>query len=162
MVRWGTISRAKLQIARQMDNLRGQSRRIVRPEAKKRRPPQACVQCYRRKLKCGRESPACSRCVKAGHGQECTYRGESRPDLAGRNAFPVPPVTTEETNNILRVSEQTQLSSYASPHLRSTQTLHDERMTHLKGQGTTTKFYGFSYHLNLYQQVKQLLVTNGV
>jgi hypothetical protein len=143
-----------------MDRVRGQPRRIVRPEAKRRRPPRACVQCYGRKLKCGRESPACSRCVKAGHGQECAYRGESRPDLPAPSAVPGPPVTTGEISSTLRVVAQPELLSYSSPHAQTPQPLRDERMTHLKGQGTTTRFYGCSYHLNLYQQVRYFGDTN--
>lgn len=143
-----------------MDRVRGQPRRLVRPEAKRRRPPRACVQCYQRKIKCGRESPACSRCMKAGLGPECTYRGESRPDLPGSSVIAGPPVSTEKTSHTLEVLGQMEPSSYSSPHAQTPQTFQNKRMIHLRGQGTTTKFYGFSYHLNLYQQVRYFRGTN--
>ena len=40
---------------------------------KRRRIALACLDCRRRKLKCDRIYPACSRCQKAGHPDTCTY-----------------------------------------------------------------------------------------
>ena len=40
---------------------------------KRRRIALACLDCRRRKLKCDRIFPACSRCQKAGHPETCTY-----------------------------------------------------------------------------------------
>ena len=40
---------------------------------KRRRIALACLDCRRRKLRCDRVYPACSRCQKAGHPDTCTY-----------------------------------------------------------------------------------------
>ncbi len=42
-------------------------------EHKRRRKALSCYDCRRRKLKCDRTFPACSRCVKAGLASACTY-----------------------------------------------------------------------------------------
>ena len=42
-------------------------------EHKRRRKALSCYDCRRRKLKCDRTFPACSRCVKAGLARACTY-----------------------------------------------------------------------------------------
>ncbi|KAF2239068.1 hypothetical protein EV356DRAFT_161994 [Viridothelium virens] len=43
------------------------------PIAKRKRKAFSCYDCRRRKLKCDREHPACSRCRKAGHADTCRY-----------------------------------------------------------------------------------------
>jgi hypothetical protein len=40
---------------------------------KRRRRTVACTQCRNRKLKCDREYPTCSRCIKSGTPARCTY-----------------------------------------------------------------------------------------
>ncbi|KAI9705774.1 MAG: hypothetical protein M1820_005022 [Bogoriella megaspora] len=40
---------------------------------KRKRKAFSCYDCRRRKLKCDREHPACSRCIKAGHADTCRY-----------------------------------------------------------------------------------------
>ncbi|KAL1968192.1 hypothetical protein VTN77DRAFT_2027 [Rasamsonia byssochlamydoides] len=40
---------------------------------KRRRRTVACTQCRTRKLKCDREYPTCSRCIKSGTPAKCTY-----------------------------------------------------------------------------------------
>lgn len=40
---------------------------------KRRRLALSCVDCRRRKVKCGRELPSCVRCVRGGHGDSCKY-----------------------------------------------------------------------------------------
>ncbi|ETN42487.1 uncharacterized protein HMPREF1541_01643 [Cyphellophora europaea CBS 101466] len=40
---------------------------------KRRRLALSCVDCRRRKVKCGRELPSCVRCIKGGHGDACKY-----------------------------------------------------------------------------------------
>lgn len=40
---------------------------------KRRRRTVACTQCRSRKLKCDREYPTCSRCIKSGTPAKCTY-----------------------------------------------------------------------------------------
>ena len=42
-------------------------------EHKRRRKALSCYDCRRRKLKCDRKFPACSRCVKASLASACTY-----------------------------------------------------------------------------------------
>ena len=41
--------------------------------SKRRRIALACLDCRRRKLKCDRTYPACTRCQKRGHAASCTY-----------------------------------------------------------------------------------------
>lgn len=41
--------------------------------SKRRRLALSCVDCRRRKVKCGRETPACVRCVRGGLGEKCQY-----------------------------------------------------------------------------------------
>jgi hypothetical protein len=43
-------------------------------ERKRKRDVLSCVDCRRRKLKCDRGYPACSRCVKGGIAAACTYQ----------------------------------------------------------------------------------------
>lgn len=46
----------------------------VQPSINKRkRKALSCYDCRRRKLRCDRELPSCARCVKAGHGDTCSY-----------------------------------------------------------------------------------------
>jgi Fungal specific transcription factor domain/Fungal Zn(2)-Cys(6) binuclear cluster domain len=40
---------------------------------KRRRLALSCVDCRKRKVKCGRETPACVRCVRGGYGDKCQY-----------------------------------------------------------------------------------------
>ena len=41
--------------------------------SKRRRLALSCVDCRRRKVKCGRETPACVRCTRGGYGDKCLY-----------------------------------------------------------------------------------------
>lgn len=41
--------------------------------SKRRRIALACLDCRRRKLRCDRIYPACTRCQKGGHASSCTY-----------------------------------------------------------------------------------------
>lgn len=131
------------------------SHRVIKAGVKKRRPPLACIQCYQRKLKCGREFPSCGRCLKAGNAGKCTYRGSSKEYGSGlgvlndgnpgaTGAMPLPlrtPVSFTETLEGNRPASN----------------LHG-KMTHLKGQEAMTKFYGYSYPLNFYQQVRRTFI----
>lgn len=47
------------------------------PAAKRRRIAFSCLDCRRRKLKCDRIFPSCSRCQKGGHPESCTYDTEA-------------------------------------------------------------------------------------
>jgi hypothetical protein len=42
-------------------------------ERKRRRKALSCYDCRRRKLRCDREYPSCSRCQKAGQAESCIY-----------------------------------------------------------------------------------------
>ena len=44
---------------------------------KRRRIAFSCLDCRRRKLRCDRLYPACSRCQRAGHPQSCNYDSEA-------------------------------------------------------------------------------------
>ncbi|KND91084.1 putative transcriptional regulatory protein, partial [Tolypocladium ophioglossoides CBS 100239] len=148
---------ATQRVNRTMNRARG-TQRIVRPGLKKRRPPLACIQCYRRKIKCGRELPACSRCVKAGHGHECAYRGDSSLPVPNYGDHS-PPLGTDEI-----VSRAPAAGEIGTPLIHSSpaketgipRTTPGVGMMHFKGRETSTKFYGFSYHLNFYQQFPDL------
>lgn len=52
------------------------------PAAKRRRIALACLDCRRRKLKCDRKFPSCSRCNKGGHADKCTYDPDAVETLA--------------------------------------------------------------------------------
>ena len=41
--------------------------------SKRRRLALSCVDCRRRKVKCGRELPTCVRCIKGGNADNCQY-----------------------------------------------------------------------------------------
>jgi Fungal Zn(2)-Cys(6) binuclear cluster domain len=45
-------------------------------ERKRRRKALSCYDCRRRKLRCDREYPSCSRCQKAGQADSCIYESE--------------------------------------------------------------------------------------
>ncbi|KAJ5887683.1 hypothetical protein N7495_007724 [Penicillium taxi] len=136
-----------------MDRATTSSQRIVKPSVKKRRPPLACLQCYQRKLKCGREFPSCSRCAKTGNIDRCTYRGNLTVSsslngmLSDDNSASTGAITT---------SLRTPVSLPETPERHPAFSHRDAKMTHLKGQEATTKFYGYSYPLNFYQQFTEL------
>ncbi|CCT64804.1 uncharacterized protein FFB20_10888 [Fusarium fujikuroi] len=130
-----------------MNRLPTNSQRVVKPGVKKRRPPLACVQCYQRKLKCGRELPACSRCSKAGNADECIYRGDKGRHTSADGLSNDGP---SGASSALERSSTETLGKHAAS------ASHEVDMTHLEGQGNSTKFYGYSYPLNLYQQFADL------
>ena len=47
------------------------------PAPKRRRIAFSCLDCRRRKLRCDRVFPSCSRCQKGGHPESCTYDSEA-------------------------------------------------------------------------------------
>ena len=51
--------------------------------SKRRRIALACLDCRRRKLKCDRNFPACTRCQRSGHPAECIYDPEAIETIAG-------------------------------------------------------------------------------
>lgn len=53
-------------------------------EHKRRRKALSCYDCRRRKLKCDRTFPACSRCVKAGLASACTYAFDEAESATGK------------------------------------------------------------------------------
>lgn len=133
------------------------SQRVVKPSAKKRRPPLACIQCYQRKLKCGRELPSCSRCLKTGNADSCTYRG----NLAKSSS--VDGMLSDDHSGsagAVAMSSQTPVSLTETPGRPRASSDRNGKMTHLKGQEAITKFYGYSYPLNFYQQVRHTISYN--
>ena len=54
---------------------------LNQPPRKRRRAALSCLDCKRRKVKCDRGYPACSRCQKGGHANTCTYE-TAPPDFA--------------------------------------------------------------------------------
>jgi Fungal Zn(2)-Cys(6) binuclear cluster domain len=134
------------------------SQRVVKPSAKKRRPPLACIQCYQRKLKCGRELPSCSRCSKTGNADSCTYRSNKATSsslngmsIDGHSGSAAAMATSLRTPvSLTGIRERPGVSSDWSGE-----------MVHLKGEEAITKFYGSSYPLNFYQQVRHAISPNG-
>ncbi len=49
----------------------------TQPSSKRRRIALACLDCRRRKLKCDRLFPACTRCQRGGHSDTCTYDADA-------------------------------------------------------------------------------------
>ncbi|PYH86715.1 hypothetical protein BO82DRAFT_324951 [Aspergillus uvarum CBS 121591] len=133
-----------------MDRFQKTPKRTPKPGARKRRPPLACVQCYERKVKCGKQSPSCSRCVRAGIAEQCTYRGGSahQKDVMAspvrsnhRDATPAPRVLSSENG--------LQPATPPAP-------ARINEITHLRRRGGLVQFYGYSYHMNFYQQFPEL------
>ena len=62
-------------------------------DRKRKRNVLSCLVCRRRKLKCDRSYPACTRCVKGGNASSCTYQSVQRsvdgnqenPDIAAED-----------------------------------------------------------------------------
>lgn len=133
-------------------------RRVPRSDLKKRRPPVACIPCYRRKVKCGREVPSCGRCIAGGHGHECFYRNTSFQEIpqlpipSHHKVIPPAPSVDDENADSIIPGEDTQ--TRAGETIGPAQTISSRGMLHFKGRAASTRFYGFSYHLNLYQQVR--------
>ncbi|EKV05874.1 Oleate activated transcription factor 3 [Penicillium digitatum PHI26] len=141
-----------------MDRVPISSQRVVKPSVKKRRPPLACIQCYQRKLKCGRESPSCSRCSKAGNADRCTYRGN--PALPSSVDGMLSNHHLESAGAVI-TSLRTPIPLSETPERHRTSSDRNGKMTHLKGQEAITKFYGYSYPLNFYQQVRHTISRHG-
>ena len=53
------------------------------PSTKRRRIALACLDCRRRKLKCDRTFPACTRCQKGGNAASCIYDPDAVESIAG-------------------------------------------------------------------------------
>lgn len=141
-----------------MGRNQGSSRqRVPRPDLKKRRPPVACIPCYRRKVKCGREVPVCRRCVQSGHEHECHYRNSSPANLP-QSSLPepgdaVPVALSRHVEGPQPDGRDQSAQAFAQETGGPPQTISSRGMIHFKGRATSTRFYGFSYHLNLYQRV---------
>lgn len=136
-----------------INSLTMESQRVIKPGTKRRRPPLACIQCYQRKLKCGRESPCCSRCAKSGNAERCTYRDSTaRNSLANGDSTQshqpqtnLGPTVEPFPTPVSLVNEMERSAKSSKPNVKA---------THLKGEETATIFYGCSYPLNFYQQVR--------
>ncbi|KAH8703511.1 hypothetical protein BGW36DRAFT_369443 [Talaromyces proteolyticus] len=68
---------------------------------RRRRKTVSCYDCRRRKLRCDREQPACSRCRKAGLADSCSYDQIPIPKLPVKQvaALPASPSTSLTTAN---------------------------------------------------------------
>ncbi|EXU99401.1 Zn(2)-Cys(6) zinc finger domain protein [Metarhizium robertsii] len=144
-----------------MGRSQGSSRqRVPRPDLKKRRPPVACIPCYRRKVKCGREVPVCRRCVQSGHEHECHYRNSSPANLP-QSSLPqpgdaIPVALPRHVEGPQPDGRDQSAQAFAQETSGPPQTISSRGMIHFKGRATSTRFYGFSYHLNLYQRFAHL------
>lgn len=50
------------------------------PISRRKRKTLSCYECRRRKLRCDREEPSCSRCRSAGQGDSCSYEQKPIPN----------------------------------------------------------------------------------
>lgn len=64
---------------------------------KRKRKTYSCDACRRRKLKCDRGFPSCTRCKKAGQGQSCFYDIPPHPDQTSKLAAPASTATRAPT-----------------------------------------------------------------
>jgi len=137
---------------------------------KRRRPALACLPCHRRKLKCGREFPACERCRRRGHPHDCIYRevalrtsvaieklpgltevmGRST-DTATEDGVPTYSRTTETETTTATSLQSLKPSSHTQDE--EAEKIQTEEVTIYKGEDLLTRFYGHTYHRNFYQQV---------
>lgn len=133
---------------------------------KRRRPALSCVSCHQRKLKCDREFPACERCKKNNRSQECTYR-ERITQLPSTVAKPYNATEVDEILPNSTIGQDT-LTHYGAPERKTAlptpaksflgeavegDEVYANEVILYKGNDFVTKFYGYSYHRNLYQQV---------
>ncbi|EED13822.1 conserved hypothetical protein [Talaromyces stipitatus ATCC 10500] len=130
------------------------SQRVIKPGIKRRRPPLACIQCYQRKLKCGREFPCCSRCVKTGNANRCTYRNKSA-NTSSLDGFSLDGHQGSGAG-AMTMPLHTPVSLTETPERPPASSNWNGKTTHLKGEENITKFYGCSYPLNFYQQFTEL------
>lgn len=130
---------------------------------KRRRPPLSCVPCHRRKLKCDRGFPACGRCRKADHAHDCVYRERSDQMPLAReklailestvNSRPETLIGVEETAQHI-ITKTTRLTEEpCQVEASENDETQVREVTLYKGKDSLTRFYGYSYHRNLYQQV---------
>ena len=125
------------------------SQRVVKPGVKKRRPPLACIPCYQRKLKCGKELPSCSRCLRTGNAGSCIYRRDANLSSAADGmTSDVSPRNAHFVANL-----DASVTTVGPPQGDPTLSNSNGDMTHLKWHENITKFYGYTYPLNLYQKV---------
>ena len=69
------------------------------PASKRRRIAFSCLDCRRRKLRCDRLFPSCSRCQKGGYPESCTYDSEAVEPASTR-----PERETKRTGNFSTVN----------------------------------------------------------
>src|SRR2546421_2065475 len=82
-------------------------------ERKRRRKALSCYDCRRRKLRCDRDYPSCSRCQKAGQADSCIYESDPpEPKEHGDGEKPElgATVTAFETGRIIPTASNTQPS----------------------------------------------------
>ncbi|KAK4862028.1 hypothetical protein LT330_003166 [Penicillium expansum] len=118
-----------------MDRLPINSQRVVKPSAKKRRPPLACIQCYQR------------------NADRCTYR--TNPAISSS----VDGMRSEDHSgsaSAMATSSRTPIPLSETPERHRASSDRNGKMTHLRGQEAITRFYGYSYPLNFYQQFTEL------
>jgi hypothetical protein len=106
---------------------------------KRKRTPLSCFDCRRRKLKCDREYPSCSRCRKAGLASSCSY--DERPRSPKQStATPVAPLapsdwssTSPTTHPVARVRQGNRIEIGPST-LETSQTSGTWQLTAFSGE----------------------------
>lgn len=68
-------------------------------ETRRRRKVLSCYDCRRRKLRCDRLYPACSRCQKAGKAKSCSYDEQSLPAIQTGQGAPSSPKNSRGTSH---------------------------------------------------------------
>lgn len=84
------------------NNTNNNSPSETRPR-KRRRRTVACTQCRTRKLKCDREYPACSRCLKSGIPDRCKYEDSfvwQQPNTVTASTAPATATTTPPNGGV--------------------------------------------------------------
>ncbi|KAJ5410051.1 transcriptional regulator family: Fungal Specific TF [Penicillium crustosum] len=117
------------------------SQRVVKPSAKRRRPP------------VGLHPMLPARCSKTGNADSCTYRG-----ILAKSSSVNGMLSDDHSGSagVVTTSSRTPVSLTENPGKPRASPDRNGKMTHLKGQETITKFYGCSYPLNFYQQFAEL------
>ena len=66
------------------------------PPTKRRRIALSCIDCRKRKLKCDREYPICSRCREGRHPERCTYDPNAVEEIISKPLVPNGTTTSKE------------------------------------------------------------------
>lgn len=115
------------------------------PTAKRKRKAFSCYDCRRRKLKCDREHPACSRCRKSGHADTCRYGSgpgdeEDEESVENGDQTATPATAPNHSAAVIQNSRPSKYLSNGTSERSSGQTRRiaqlEHRLAMLEGKGT--------------------------